>query len=692
MSSSVSIDGRAVHRISASEAVAAVARLLGGPAPVPRPLSHRRPSADWREEARVAAKAAHLRATVAELTVGDAARSAEEHGPLLAAREGTGWVVVTGGSASAPRVLAGESLEGERACDPRELARELGARPDEPLAWIVLEPELPLDALRSEDRTLAPHQRLARLLREERGDLRAVVVYAVAIGALSLSVPIAVQALVNTIAFGSVVQPVVVLTLLVLGALLFDGALRILQASVVERLQQRIFAKAAIDVGERLARVRARVLRDAYAPELANRFFDVVTVQKAAAALLLDGVSLLLQTGVGLILLAFYHPWLLAFDVILLAIIAVILFGLGRGAVETAVKESKAKYAVVAWLEEIGRSTTLFRAEHARGYAMGRLGGAVGDYLTQRRKHWKIFLRQLVAIRVLFAGASAALLGVGGFLVIDRQLTLGQLVAAELIVSAVLAGLAKFAKHIESYYDLAAAADKLGQLVDLPLEEEHVSPAPTPPAAPGGARVEVRGEGGLTAHAGARLALVGSDDAQKSALLDAMYGLSTEDAGAVLADGRDLRQVDLTQYRSAVALVRSGQVFEGSIADNVRVGRDLDDATVAAALTAVGLWEELLDLPDGLETRLVAGGAPLTEMQARRLSIARAIAGRPRLLLVDHVLDGVEDRTRDRVLEALVDRRAPWTLVLATHRDDVAARCARPAPTPEPAASTEVPS
>jgi len=664
---------------STEETVGAVAKLLGLPAPKVRPLSPRRPDVQWADRVREVAAGASLRVSVTELSVSEAAKSADDHGPLVTAAPGVGWIVVTGSARNRVCVLAGSSLDDERVHDAADVAAALGASPGDRVTWLVLEPALPLDALRSEPGShFEPHRRLLQLLREERGDLRAVIVYAIAVGALSLSVPIAVQALVNTIAFGSVVQPVVVLTTIVLTALIFDGVLRILQASVVERLQERLFAKAAVDVGERLVRVRADVLRKAYVPELANRFFDVVTVQKAAAALLLDGVGLGLQTGVGLVLLAFYHPYLLAFDVLLVLVIGFILFVLGRGAVETAIKESKSKYAVVAWLEEIGRNTILFRGADTRGFALDRLGAVVGEYLVYRRKHWKILVRQLAAVRVLFAMASAALLGVGGFLVIDRQLTLGQLVAAELIVTSVLAGITKFGKHLESYYDLAAAADKLGQLIDLPMEEEHVR---AHGSGLGGVRLEVRGRHELSAAPGARMAIAGPDDAERSIFLDALYGLGAPEGTTVMADGRDLKQVDLESYRSGVALVRSGQVFEGTVLDNVRVGRDhVTDADVQESLVAVGLYDEVLALPDGVFTHLVTGGAPLSEGQVRRLSIARAIAGRPRLLLVDHAVDGVEERLRDGVLDILVDERAPWTLVLATDRADLAARCTAPSP------------
>ncbi|HEU4533653.1 MAG TPA: ATP-binding cassette domain-containing protein, partial [Polyangiaceae bacterium] len=408
------------------------------------------------------------------------------------------------------------------------------------------------------------------LLRAERSDVWVVVAYAVTIGLLSLAVPVAVQSLVNTVAFGSLVQPLVVLTLLVLAGLGFANALRALQARVVELIQERLFVRAAADLAFRLP--RAEAFGGHHGPELVNRFFDVLTVQKGAASLLLDGLAIVLQTAIGMLLLAFYHPLLLAFDVVLLGAVAFLLLVLGRGATGTAVEESKAKYAVAAWLEELARHPAAFKGPGGSSFALGRVDALCRRYLGARRRHFRVLFRQIVGALTLHAVASAALLGIGGWLVLARQLTLGQLVAAELVVSAVVAGVAKFGKHLETYYDLLAAVDKLGHLVDLPLEREGGDePAP----AKGAPAVEVRGDGGLhlALAAGERVALVGPNGSGKSALLERLYGLRGAAGGALRFEGAPAADWSLDALRRRVALVRGHEVFEGTLADNVALGR-----------------------------------------------------------------------------------------------------------------------
>lgn len=532
----------------------------------------------------------------------------------------------------------------------------------------------------------SPVQRLLDLLWAERSDLWVVLVYAVGVGLLSLAVPVATAALVNTITFAVVLQPLVVLTVMVFGALAFDGVMRAMQVQVVEMIQRRVFVRATADLAQRLPRMRAETADIAHVPELVNRFFDVVTVQKAFATLLLDGLSVLLQALVGTLLLAFYHPLLLAFDVVLVLGIAFIIWPLGHRAIETSIGESRAKYAVAAWLEELARPGETFQGMGAARYARQRADALSGRYLAARADHFRIVLRQHVGTLAFRAIFSAALLGLGGLLVIQRGLTIGQLAAAELVVTSVVFGMTKLSKQLETAYDLAAAVDKLGHLADLPLE--RAGGAPVPVGSPRGARLSLRGvsfgyggapvlcDAHLALDAGARAAVLGASGSGKSTLADLLVGRRAPAAGAVTLEGADLRELSLDALRAAVAVVRDVALFEGTVAENIAVGRpEVDAARVREALTAVGLGDTVSALPAGVDTALMPGGAPLSMTQARRLMFARAIAGAPRLLVVDGALDALDDDAASELLAVLSAPDAPWTLLVLTHHASVAAAC-----------------
>ncbi|MEX0818593.1 MAG: ATP-binding cassette domain-containing protein [Pirellulaceae bacterium] len=535
---------------------------------------------------------------------------------------------------------------------------------------------------------LEPLQRVVALLRPEWPDIWIVIVFALVIGLLALATPIAVETLVNTVAFGRLLQPVVILSLMLLVVLAFSGALRALQTYVVEIIQRRLFVRVAADIAYRLPRVRADALQGHAARELVNRFFDIVTVQKVAAQLLLDGVSLLLGTVIGMAMLAFYHPWLLGFDVILLGMIGLIVFVLGRGAVKTSIEESKTKYRMAAWLEDLASCPTAFRHDGAARFALERADHLAFDYLEARSSHFHILMRQIVFALGMQALASTVLLGLGGWLVISGQLTLGQLVAAELIVAVIVGSFAKLGKHMESFYDLLASVDKLGALFDLPLEPQSGLVALP---VEGCDQVEIQeihchnasgrkvlNDLSLTIHPGDRVALTGPSGSGKSTLLDLLFGLRAPTAGQVTLKGVEVREVRPELLRRYVSLLRDVEVFEGSIIDNVRVGRThVSTAEARQALADVGLLEELFRLPEQLDTQLISTGHPLSSTQLRRLMLARACVGGPRLLLIDRVLDLLPDCEAIDMLTWLCRPEHPWKIVLITGREELAAICNR---------------
>lgn len=535
---------------------------------------------------------------------------------------------------------------------------------------------------------LYPSQRLFNWIRAEKRDLWAMVAYSIAIGLFTLAVPVATQAMVNTIAFGSVLQPVVLLGLVVLIALGFSSVLRSLRSWVVEVIQRRVFVRVTSDAVHRLLGVKIEAYDPGHGPELVNRFFEVVTIQKSGSLLLVDGLTILMQTLVGLILLAVYHPLLLAFGVVILVSIVVILFPLGSGAVPTAILESKAKYSIAAWLEELARFPATFKSAAGTALAVRRADQLTTEYLRYRAQHFRVLFRQIIGSFALESLSSAVLLAAGGYLVIQRQLTLGQLVAAELILAVVVGSFSKFGKQLETYYDLLAAVDKLGYLTDLPME------ASGPEAIPGGGPALFEMRDAHFAHAtgatildgtnlrvepGERVAITAPGGTGKSSLLDLIYGVRQPASGRLRIDGLDYRDIRLDSFRQQVQLVRGAEVFQGTVRDNVSMGDPgLAPQDVRDALASAGLLEEILRLPDGLETPLTTGGLPLSHSQCLRLVLARAIVHRPRLLLIDEALDYlIETAGGEALCQRVFAPGNRWTAIVATRHPVVASLCDR---------------
>ena len=296
--------------------------------------------------------------------------------------------------------LAGEEGEWISARRLRKMLREY--RDSHELRWITGQPAMPCDITlqspvgQNANRPVKPFERLIGIIKADRPDLWAVTVFSVIVGILALATPIAVEALVNTVAFGRYLQPIVVLSLILMTFLGFAAAIRALNTWIVEIVQRRMFVRVVEDLAYRLPRVEQHSLDGKYGPELANRFFDVVTLQKIAAKLLLDGITIVLQTVLGMAVLAFYHPFLLGFDVVLMICILFIVFVLGRGAVKTAIRESASKYRVAAWMEELLRNPTAFKMHGGSQFGLDRADSLAVEYLQARRAHFRIVMRQII--------------------------------------------------------------------------------------------------------------------------------------------------------------------------------------------------------------------------------------------------------------------------------------------------------
>jgi len=587
------------------------------------------------------------------------------------------WFALSGMQGRRFRLISSDETGSEQLMTERQLEQFLNPGAGGKVSVLVLDSgHRTIERHADSEHEVEPLQRLWLLLSPERSDIWIVVVFAAVNGLLALASPLAVETLVNTVAFGRLLQPVIVLSLLLLAVLALSSALRAVQTYAVEIIQRRLFARVAADLAFRLPRVQVDAFEGQSGRELVNRFFEVVTLQKTTAQLLLDAVGLAMGALIGMLVLALYHPWLLAFDVVLLALIAVTLFAMGRGAVSTSIEESRAKFGVAAWLEDLAAAPTTFRDSCAAEFALATSDRLIHKYLHARQKHFRVLMRQVVFALGLQAVASTVLLGMGGWLVISGQLTLGQLVAAEMIVTVIVGSVAKMGKHLESWYDLLAAIDKLGVLFDLPVEQQHgqnVLPNQgaaavsisdlnlTTPMNSGGAPVS------LTIPAHARYCLPDQGDGCASRLLDYLYGLRRYQHGRVVINGIDLRDLQADALRSQVALVRNVEMFTGTIAANVHLEHpQVTPHDVNDALAAVGLLDEISMLPDGVETRVVESGAPLTPSQARRLMFARAIAHSPALLLVDGTLDLLPEDQAEDLCDWLSSPDRPWTLVVVS--------------------------
>lgn len=531
---------------------------------------------------------------------------------------------------------------------------------------------------------ISPQRRMLRFLHFDARDIRSLTIFGFIVSVLDLATPLAVEQMVTTIGFASLTQPLVWLAIMVFGILSLSAVIKALQFFIVEIMQRRIFVRIVGDLSERLPRLERTAMDGIHGPEMANRFFDVMTIQKATASLLVEGLSLIIQTLTGLLLLAIYSPFLLAFDIVLLMAMTIVLYLLGRNGVRTAIEESLIKYRVAHWLQDVIGNPTAFQVHGGGELVVDRANRLTVEYLEARRRHFVVLMRQTLFALLLFAVSVSSLLSLGVWLVLSGSLTIGQLVASVSVVVIVVGGFAKIGKSLESFYDLMAAVDKVGHLIDLPT----LPPSRSLDAGDGAVDVRFRAlsvkggghhliaVGDLTIESGQRFAITGEGDCGKSILMQTLCGLRPPGSGLVEIGGVDSREVNRFADGSLVSIASDTEIFRGTLHENISLHRvSVTAAEVRIALQEVDLWDEALSLPEGMDTILQSGGYPLSSTQSIRVMLARAIATRPRLLLVDGVLDRLPPKMRAKIWERLSDRNQPWTLLIATHDKEIIGQC-----------------
>ena len=529
----------------------------------------------------------------------------------------------------------------------------------------------------------SPVARFIALLDLDRRDIGLVVLFAGVAGILALATPLVIEGLVNVVSWGTYFQPLLVLAGMLLVCLGIAGVLKVLQTWVVETIQRRQFVRIVSDLAHRFPRANQRSLLGQYPRELANRVFDIMTIQKATAILLLDGISIVLTTVLGLFLLAFYHPFLLGFDIVLVLTMISFTWILGRGGIKTAINESRTKYAVAHWLQDVLSMPSVFKTGGGESLAVQRANQLTSEYVKARKKQFRVVIRQVIFAVSLQVAASTALLGLGGWLVIDGQLTLGQLVASELVVTVVVGAFAKAGKSLEKFYDMMAGIDKVGHLLDIPPDPRME----TGDVADGPSEVRwsdltfTRGSGrssipGAVVRPGARVAIVGNDQAGKSMFARSLAGLVNPQDGTLQVGGFDAFESAIAKPGETVGYAGPPQIFHGTLSENVGLGRERVHASrVREVLAAVNLNQSVLAMPKGADAPLQSDGYPLTFEQQCQLMIARAIAPHPSVLVIDGLLDGMSQENLDYLFDYLRSDAADWTTILVTNHDRIADWC-----------------
>lgn len=537
---------------------------------------------------------------------------------------------------------------------------------------------------------MTPLKRFFSLLRLDKKDVLQIFFYAIFSGLISLSLPLGIQAIINFIQSGRISTSWIMLVILVVLGVIFVGILSLMQLRITENLQQKLFVRSSFEFAYRLPKIKFEEIYSTYPPELANRFFDTLTIQKGTSKLLIDFSAALLQIAFGIILLSFYHPFFILFGLFLAILLySIFRFSYQQG-LDSSLKESKYKYKVASWLQEIARNNFSFRRQLNFDFALQKNDNLVSNYLNYREKHFSIIQRQFTQLILFKVIITASLLLIGGFLVINQQMNIGQFVAAEIIILLVINSVEKLILGLETFYDVLTSIEKIGQVTDMNLEEESNEavvdcfsnitletenikfkfPDASEPALQNIS---------LTIKQGEKIIVNGENGSGKTTLIRLLSGLIQPTSGTFFINDDTFKKIDLKQYRSHIGSIIQGETpFKGTILENITFNNpDVTQENLKWALDAVQLTPYIKTLAEGLNTRIFPEGKQLSSSNAQKILLARSIINKPRILFLENPTDKMDEQVAKEIIEFILSEKNKWTVIVSSNNKHWENSCTR---------------
>ena len=537
-----------------------------------------------------------------------------------------------------------------------------------------------------------PVARLWRLVASEKTDIRNVYILSIFQGLVSLSLTLGSQAIINLIQAGQLRTSWVVLVVFVLVGILFYGLLQLRMMRITESIEQRLFVNSSFDFAYRVPRIQTDAIRNKYVPELMNRFFEIMTIQKSVSKILIDFSTALVQILFGLILLSLYHPLFILLGISLVGILVAFFRLTGNSGLQSSLEESTHKFSVAHWLQEISRTLMSFKLSGHSDLPMKKTDKFAIGYLNARKRHFAILMNQYKALILFKVIVAAALVIAGSILVVQGQINLGQFVAAEIIILLLINSVEKIILHMSTVYDLLTALEKVGSVTDLPIERdngiklfEHSEKF--------GLRIRIQdlifkfsdaiypvlNNVNMDIKSGEKICISGPSGSGKTTFLKVLSGFYDEYKGSIVINDIPLENLNLADMRSHIGENFTEQeIFKGSVLENIICGRPgltVHDAIETANKVFLGSYIE--SLPNGYDTVLEPEGRKLSSGLIRKIILARCIIDRPYLLLMEDNMSMLPQSERKTILGELLSEKNHATVLMISCDPEIQKMCTR---------------
>ena len=534
-------------------------------------------------------------------------------------------------------------------------------------------------------------KKLVQLINIERKEVGQIYFYAVLIGAIQLSLPLGIQAIVGLLFGGILSVSLMVLIAFVVVGVFLGGVIQVMQMNVTENIQQRIFTRLTFAYAYRIPRIDLLSIDNYYLPELVNRFFDTANLQKGLAKLLLDVPTASIQIIFGIILLSFYLPAFAVFGFILLIFIVFIVSGSSNKGLNSSMEESDYKYRVGHWLEEISRAIKTFKFTQKGQFHLTKVDQLVLGYLAARRLHFKVLVFQyktLVAFKVLI---TASMLIIGTLLFLNQKINLGQFIAAELIIIAVLNSVEKLIISLATGYDVLTAIEKLDHVLQKPQDRDLDRIKGFEPDYSNGFNLSVRNLGfsfpngkkvlddvSFDLKPGEKICISGNQGSGKTTLIRVLSGLYGGYSGQILVNELPLHNIPVDDWRNGIAVFfAQEELFNGTLLENLILGnteRLLDEINETCKL--VGLLPFIQSKVEGYQMVIDSQGQKLPHSVIQKILLARCLLRKPLILMMENGWEAIELEYRQHIIEKLTSDKS-FSLIAITDLPELLSVCDR---------------
>jgi len=519
--------------------------------------------------------------------------------------------------------------------------------------------------------------------KESRGLYWFVAIFSVFVNLLMLTGPIYMLQVYDRVLGSRSVETLIALSVLVVFLYGMMGLLDYARGRIMGRVAARFQARLDRRVFDAVVRKSALKPDESTATGLA----DLEAVQRLMASPVLTAIFDIPMTPFFLAAIWIFHPWLGVLALVGGAILIVITIINQVVTREPVMKSGRASYASGKISDQIRTEAEMVQAMGMREAAFDRWQIARGQSLSEQIKTADMGGTFTTTAKTFRLFLQSAMLGLGAYLVLQNQLTPGAMIAGSILLGRALAPIEQTVGQWSLVQRAMRGWQSLAELLSMVPPEKERTPLPKPKALldvqqvtvvpPGDQQAALKGVT-FTVQPGQAVGVIGPSGAGKSTLARALTGVWRLAGGKIRLDGAALDQYAPSILGEHVGyLPQRVQLFDGTVAENIaKLSMQPDAEAIVAAAKKADAHDMILQLPDGYDTQVTAGGGRLSGGQIQRVALARAMYGDPVLLVLDEPNSNLDNDGSAAVNAAIRAMKAEGkSILIMAHRPAAIQEC-----------------